>query len=257
MTNPDNMKLYNAVRRPPADALKTIKGGRLSGMTDITPQWRYEAITEQFGPCGVGWYYTIDELWPMPCENGEVLANARVTLFIVDEGTQDFSMGIPGIGGNKLVAREKDGLHVSDEGYKMAVTDALSVAFKMLGFGADIYAGKFDGSKYQDAENRAAQVRDRAPEPRPTPAQPAPASGAARDFVIGFGKYKENPQPLHMIPAGYLRFLIKNMDAKIEKGEQLSARDTALYAVLDAYLAEYPHGETKEDDDRPGSASHA
>jgi uncharacterized protein YajQ (UPF0234 family) len=38
----------------------------------------------------------------------------------------------------------------------MAVTDAISVAMKMLGVAADIYAGKFDGSKY---------LRETKPEP--------------------------------------------------------------------------------------------
>ena len=50
------------------------------------------------------------------------------------------------------MAKESKGLYSSDEGYKMAVTDALSVAMKSLGVAADIYAGKWDGSKYADAK---------------------------------------------------------------------------------------------------------
>ena len=44
----DNKEIWNKVARPPKTALKQIKGGRLSGMTDISPQWRYEVLTEQF-----------------------------------------------------------------------------------------------------------------------------------------------------------------------------------------------------------------
>jgi hypothetical protein len=47
-----------------------------------------------------------------------------------------------------LVPLEAGGLYANDEAFKMAVTDALSVAMKMLGMGADIYAGLWDGSKY-------------------------------------------------------------------------------------------------------------
>ena len=47
-----------------------------------------------------------------------------------------------------MVTKEKSGHHNSDEAYKMAVTDALSVAFKSLGFGAEIYYGKVNGCKY-------------------------------------------------------------------------------------------------------------
>lgn len=38
--------------------------------------------------------------------------------------------------------------------YKMAVTDALSVALKALGVGADIYAGKWTVQKYREEKNR-------------------------------------------------------------------------------------------------------
>ena len=34
---------------------------------------------------------------------------------------------------------KKNGLYTNDECYKMALTDAISVACKALGFGADIY----------------------------------------------------------------------------------------------------------------------
>ena len=50
-----------------------------------------------------------------------------------------------------MVVKESGGLHINDEAYKMAVTDALSVALKMLGVGADVYMGLYDGSKYKDA----------------------------------------------------------------------------------------------------------
>ena len=154
----ENMKLWNAVKQPPKEALKTIGGGRLKGMTDINPQWRLEAMTEQFGPCGEGWKYTIDKLWTEPGPYEQVFACAQVSVFyrnrekdwskaIPDRG-KDWSEAIPGVGGNYLVVKESSGLHANDEGYKMAVTDALSVALKSLGFGADIYAGRWDGSRY-------------------------------------------------------------------------------------------------------------
>jgi hypothetical protein len=142
----ENMKLWNAVKQPPKEALKTIGGGRLRGMTDINPQWRLEAMTEQFGPCGVGWKCTIDKLWTEPGPDGQVFAFALVSVFY-REG-ENWSEPVPGVGGNYLVELEKKGLHANDEGFKMAVTDALSVALKALGFGADIYAGRWDGSKY-------------------------------------------------------------------------------------------------------------
>jgi len=58
-----------------------------------------------------------------------------------------------------MISKEKDYLYTNDECYKMAVTDALSVAFKALGFGAEIYAGRWDGSKYLE--------KPKPPEPTP------------------------------------------------------------------------------------------
>jgi hypothetical protein len=43
---------------------------------------------------------------------------------------------------------EKIGPYNSDEAFKMATTDALSVALKMIGVASAIYEGKWDGSKY-------------------------------------------------------------------------------------------------------------
>jgi hypothetical protein len=60
----------------------------------------------------------------------------------------EWSKPIFGTGGNKLVEKENKGLHVSDECFKMATTDAISVACKQLGFGADIYWND-DTSKYE------------------------------------------------------------------------------------------------------------
>ena len=59
----ENMDLWNKVRQPPPEVLKQIPGGRLKGKTDINPQWRYQTLTEQFGICGYGWKYEIDQLW--------------------------------------------------------------------------------------------------------------------------------------------------------------------------------------------------
>ena len=141
-----NMDIWEKVARPPKEALKTIKGGRLKGMTDISPQWRMQVLTEAFGPCGIGWNYEIEKLWIEQCGE-EVLAFASITLTVAHHE------GISGIGGSKMVVKESGGLYNNDEAYKMAVTDALSVAAKALGIGADIYMGRWDGSKYNDDDD--------------------------------------------------------------------------------------------------------
>ena len=51
----ENLGIYESVRKVPVSALKTISSGRLKGMSDINPMWRIKKLTEQFGPCGIGW----------------------------------------------------------------------------------------------------------------------------------------------------------------------------------------------------------
>ena len=139
-----NLELYEAFRAVPETAQKTIKGGRLNGMTDISPMWRIKTLTERFGPCGIGWKYTIDKQWTERGEN-EAAAFCNITFYFMWEG--EWSEGIQATGGSKFVAAEQKGLYTSDECYKMALTDAISVACKMLGMGADVYWDK-DRTKY-------------------------------------------------------------------------------------------------------------
>lgn len=148
-----NLEIYEKYRQVPKEAQKEIKGGRMNGKTDINPMWRIKALTEQFGPCGIGWYYKPINKWIERFENGEAAAFVDIELYVRVDG--EWSMPISGTGGSMFVASEKNGPYVSDECYKMATTDAISVACKQLGIGADIYWSA-DRSKY-DKQQEAAQ----------------------------------------------------------------------------------------------------
>ena len=147
----DNLKIYNTVREVPPEAKKNIAGGRLKGMTDINPMWRIKKLTEVFGVCGIGWKYEIVDRWiETAMAKDEITANIIINLYIKAENGE-WSEPIPGIGGSMLVASETKGLYVNDECYKMALTDAISVASKALGMGADVYWDK-DTTKYNDTK---------------------------------------------------------------------------------------------------------
>lgn len=141
----ENLAIYNAVRSVPDSAKRQIGAGRLKGKTDINPMWRLKTLTEQFGPCGIGWKYVITDKRLEQGANGEVAAFLDIDLFVKVDGA--WSEAIPGTGGSAFVAKEKNGPYTSDECFKMALTDAISVACKALGFGADVY-WEADRSKY-------------------------------------------------------------------------------------------------------------
>ena len=151
-----NMELWDNLKAVPAAAKKTIQAGRLKGMTDIKPQWRLQIMTEQFGAIGIGWYYEPVKMWT-ETYGTEVSAHVQINLFVKIDN--EWSKPISGTGGSMLIANEnikdyeKDKYDTkfkpyhSDEAYKMATTDALSVAMKQLGVAADVYMGLSD-SKY-------------------------------------------------------------------------------------------------------------
>lgn len=142
----DNLKIYNAVKKVPDEAKRAITGGRLKGKTEINPMWRIKALTEQFGPCGIGWYYEVTKQWLEP-SGTEVAAFVNILLYI--KVGDEWSKPIPGVGGAMFVEQQKGSAYVSDECYKMATTDAISVACKQLGIGADVY-WEADKTKYTD-----------------------------------------------------------------------------------------------------------
>lgn len=132
----ENMEIYDTCRSVPESAKRAITAGRLKGKTDINPMWRIKRLTEQFGPCGIGWYYKPVRKW-LETHGDEIAAFVDIELYVKIGG--EWSMPIAGTGGSMFAARQKDGVYVSDECYKMATTDAISVACKQLGVGADVY----------------------------------------------------------------------------------------------------------------------
>lgn len=170
-----NLDYYNKLKVVPQEALRQIQSGRLRGKHDINPMWRIKAMTEQFGVCGIGWKYVITKQWTETF-GSEVKAYCNIDLFIKVNG--EWSDAIQGTGGSSEVSMESKGAYVSDECYKMALTDALSVAMKALGVAADVYfeAGKdiIDiDSKYGAQDSRAAQQQAQTQQSVAKPSQAA------------------------------------------------------------------------------------
>lgn len=175
----NNLELYEAVRKVPAEAQRAIAGGRLKGKTDINPMWRLKTLTERFGPCGIGWKYVIEKQWTEAGNGGEISAFCNISLYIKYEGL--WSDAIPGTGGSEFVAKETSGLYTSDECYKMALTDAISVACKALGIGADVYWAA-DSTKY----DRPTENKPKSPAiPAPPPTGPLICEGCGKPIVDG------------------------------------------------------------------------
>ena len=187
----DKMEIWQALEKTADEAKKPIEAGRLKGFTDINPCWRMKRLTEVFGPCGIGWKFEICNTYTIPGADGEIAAFVDILLYYKQGG--EWSDGVPGLGGSMLVAKERSGMHTSDECFKMALSDAIGTAFKALGMSADIYFSK-DRSKYTDAQD-AQEAKMETYED-------------AAGYVLGFGQYKgETLGDIWKQDFGYIKWL--------------------------------------------------
>lgn len=147
-----NLEYWDKMKEVPTHAQKNIAAGRLKGMTDISPQWRFFIMTETFGPIGFGWKFNITKQWIEHGHKDERCAMTNIDLFV--KVGDVWSDAIPGTGGSSFTTQERNGVYTSDEAFKMSLTDALSVSMKMLGVGANIYSRGMDYSKYSQPENK-------------------------------------------------------------------------------------------------------
>lgn len=219
-SNP-NLCLYERIRQVPKEAVKTIAAGRLKGMSDINPMWRIKRLTEEFGICGFGWKYEIIRMWNENGGNGVISSFVHINLFVKMNG--EWSEAIQGIGGSSFVTNEKNGLYTSDECYKMALTDAISVACKALGMGADVYWEK-DRTKYNqpngqpttEIDNRKMLNRDQFANDKLMEwiykyLTKAREEGKRLSLVnLVNENYKVSPEDMNIISANYEQYRINN-----------------------------------------------
>lgn len=171
----ENLDLYRKLQSVPDDAKKPIEDGALKGMTQINPIWRIQKMTEVFGPFGIGWWYEIRDRWIEAVAEGEVLAFVEILLYYVLDG--QVSHGVPGIGGSKMVSFRGNDAVISDECYKMALTDAIGNAGKNIGLAADVY--------WEEGRNKYASSGEKFTTPAPTQFNP-----------VTMPKYQEPVQPV-------------------------------------------------------------
>ena len=184
LKNPsDNLHIYRQVSNVPEDAQKPSESSWCKTLTEINGMWRIQKLTELFGPCGEGWFTEVTRQERVDFPNGEICVFTDINLYLKDTKTGRWSKPIRGTGGNRLVLKNADGLFIDDEAYKKAYTDALGIACKALGFGADIYWGRND-SKYDSGTATTASPSAKASDSKPETAA-APQKTETTDSVKG------------------------------------------------------------------------
>lgn len=145
----ENTKLWDILgRTDPKHTKPFTRGGGFKG-TALKPMYSYRRMTEEFGPCGIGWGVNEPSFQVVAGTDGEVLVYCTASIWYRQGNTE--AKTVYGVGGDKVVAKFSTGLKSDDEAFKKAFTDAVTNALKLIGVGADIHMGMFDDNKYVNA----------------------------------------------------------------------------------------------------------
>ena len=166
LTN-NNKALWARVCVTDPKAVKPITGKQYSGNSP-KPYWIIERLTDEFGPCGIGWGFTILNERFERFSDTDTLHVAVVRLWYVLEGIRG---ELEQVGQTKATYTTSKGAFLLDEDApKKSVTDALVKCASYLGFAGDIFSGRWDDSRYVAEANKEWREREKAgTEPKPEP----------------------------------------------------------------------------------------
>lgn len=139
------LELWERVSKTDPKHVKPITGKQYTGNSP-KPYYIVQRLTEEFGPCGLGWGFTILSERMEHMTPTDVLHVAHVRLWFVLAGQRgEFDQ----MGQTKAAYVTAAGKTLIDEDApKKSVTDALVKCASYLGFAGDIFSGRWDDSKY-------------------------------------------------------------------------------------------------------------
>jgi hypothetical protein len=140
-----NRELWDRVCVTDPRAVKAITGKQYNGNSP-KPYWIVERLTDEFGPCGIGWGFSIVSERFERFSDTDTLHLAVVRFWYVMGAERG---ELEQVGQTKATyMSSKDKFIVDEDAPKKSVTDALIKCASYLGFAGDIFAGRWDDSKY-------------------------------------------------------------------------------------------------------------
>lgn len=232
----DNLALWNTVEKTPPSQTKAITGKSYQG-TSPKPHYLVHKATETFGPCGIGWGFTIEDERIEEGAGGERMSIARVKVWFKWNGERG---EVEHIGGTQFSGTRKSGQPFTDEDApKKSVTDALIKALSMIGFAGDIFMGRYDDSKYvSDLRSDEKQAA--------APANDTPKKADARPTYA----LLEKDMRLNKSKADLQRW-IKDPDVKALRAKLTTDWDKNLLQAAADYGRDLPDETPAEDGDVP------
>ena len=158
-----NKALWNRAFTTDPKAVKAITGKQYNGNSP-KPYWIVERLTDEFGPCGIGWGFTILSDRIERFSDTDSLHIAAVRMWYVFDGKRG---ELEQIGQTKAsYLSSKDKFIVDEDAPKKSVTDALVKCASYLGFAGDIFSGRWDDSKYVAEAGAEWEARKREADPK-------------------------------------------------------------------------------------------
>lgn len=141
----DNKALWKRAFTTDPKAVKPITGKQYSGNSP-KPYWIIERLTDEFGPCGIGWGFSVINERIERFSDTDSLHIALIDFWYELDGKRG---GFQQMGQTKASYMSGSGKFIIDEDApKKSVTDALVKCASYLGFAGDIFSGRWDDSKY-------------------------------------------------------------------------------------------------------------
>jgi hypothetical protein len=129
------MQIWDQVCETNPKHTKEVSFGRK--FTAIDAYYQVQQATELFGPMGIGWWYTIEDM-----QITDAMVICRLSLYYKLDGEESKPVTIVS------AAQRKMGSKSDDDCFKKVITDCLTKALSYLGFSADVFLGQFDDNKY-------------------------------------------------------------------------------------------------------------
>jgi hypothetical protein len=146
-----NKDLWDRVFVTDPAAVKPITGKDYSGNSP-KPYWVVERLTDTFGPCGIGWGFSIVSERFERFSETDSLHVAVVRFWYEHNGRRG---ELEQVGQTKASYVTSSGkFRLDEDAPKKSVTDAIVKCASYLGFAGDIFSGRWDDSRYV-AEARA------------------------------------------------------------------------------------------------------
>lgn len=140
----NNLALWASIEKTDPSQTKPITGKPYKG-TSPKPYFIVHEATKVFGPCGIGWGFTIVNERVEDGSAGDKVHIAHIKVWYRWNGERG---EVEHIGQTMFAGKNKNGPFTDEDAPKKSVTDALVKALSMIGFAGDIFMGRYDDSKY-------------------------------------------------------------------------------------------------------------